>query len=85
MNTETFTFADAATGNPANVAVTAERTGLCIRPEGTGTFDGEYGPIYLEIVHGKPVLHVWTDINGQEPVKLDLAATLESNRQPAAV
>ena len=84
MKTETFAFADAATGNPAKAAVTSERTGLCIRPEGTGTFDGEYGPIYLEIRHGKPVLYVWTDINGQEPVKLDLAAALESNRQPAA-
>ena len=85
MKTETFTFADATTGKPAKATVTAENAGLCIRPEGTGTFDGEYGPIYLEIVSGKPVLHVWTDINGQEPVKLDLAAALESNRQPAAV
>ena len=85
MKTETFTFADATTGKPAKATVTAEHAGLCIRPEGTGTFDGEYGPIYLEIVSGKPVLHVWTNINGQEPVKLDLAATLESNRQPAAV
>jgi hypothetical protein len=85
MRTETFTFADVETGQPCKVAVTVETGGLCIKPEGTGTFDGDCGPIYLEVQNGRPVLYVWSDINGQEPVKLDLAAALESNRQAAAM
>ena len=85
MSTEVFTFADAATGQPCKAAVTAETRGLCIRPEGTGTFDSDCGPIYLEVQDGRPVLYVWADINGQEPVKIDLTAALESSRQPAAV
>ena len=85
MKTETFTFADAETGQPCEAAVTVETRGLCIKPEGMGTFDSDCGPIYLEVQDGRPVLYVWADINGQEPVKIDLAAALESNRQPAAV
>ena len=85
MRTEVFTFADAETGEPRKAAVTAETGGLCIKPEGTGTFDSDCGPIYLEVQDGRPILYVWADINGQEPVKIDLTAALESNRQPAAV
>ena len=85
MRSEVFTFADAETGQPRTAAVTAETRGLCIQPEGTGTFDSDCGPIYLEVQDGRPVLYVWADINGEEPVKIDLAAALESNRQPAAV
>jgi hypothetical protein len=85
MRTEIFTFADAETGEPRKAAVTAERGGLCIKPEGTGTFDSDCGPIYLEVQDGRPVLYVWDDINGEEPTKIDLAAALKSNRQPATV
>jgi len=85
MITEVFTFADAETGQPCKATVTAEAGGLCIKPEGTGTLDSDCGPIYLEVQDGHPVLYVWADINGQEPVKIDLAAALESNRQPAAI
>ena len=65
MRTEVFTFADAETGQPCKAAVTAETRGLCIRPEGTGTFDSDCGPIYLEVQDGRPVLYVWADINGR--------------------
>jgi hypothetical protein len=85
MRTEVFTFAEVETGRPCKAAVTAETRGLCIRPEGTGTFDSDCGPIYLEVQDGRPVLYVWADINKEAPVKIDLAAALESNRQPAAV
>jgi len=85
VRTETFTFADAETGQPRKAAVTAETRGLCVKPEGTGTLDSDCGPIYLEVQGGRPVLYVWADINAEEPVKIDLAAALESNRQPAAV
>jgi len=85
MRSEVFTFADAETGRPCKAAVTAEARGLCIKPEGTGTFDSDCGPIYLEVQDGRPVLYVWANINEEEPVKIDLAAALESNRQPAAV
>lgn len=82
MRTETFTFAEVETGRACKAAVIVETHGLCIQPEGTGTYDSDCGPIYLEVQDGRPVLYVWADINGQEPVKIDLATALESNRQP---
>lgn len=80
MRTEVFTFADAKTGQPCKAIVTAETRGLCIKPEGTGTFDSDCGPIFLEVQDGRPVLYVWADINAEEPAKIDLTAALESNR-----
>jgi len=85
MRIETFTFADAETGQPCKAAVTAETRGLCIQPDGTGTLDSDCGPIFLEVQDGRPVLYVWANINEEEAVKIDLAAALESNRQPATV
>jgi hypothetical protein len=85
MRNEVFRFAEVETGRPCKATVTAETRGLCIKPEGTGTFDSDCGPIYLEVLDGRPVLYVWANINEEEPVKIDLAAALESNRQPTAV
>ena len=78
MRTEVFTFADVETGQPCKAAVTAETRGLCIRPEGTGTFDSDCGPIYLEVQDGRPVLYVvGRHRHGRpEPVKIDLAAAV---------
>ena len=62
--------------------VTVETQGICIQPEGTGVFDGaDCGPIYLEFQNGKPVLYVWKDINGEDPVRIDLDGALESARR----
>jgi hypothetical protein len=80
MKKAIFTFADVETGQPCRALVTSEIRGLCIKPEGTATSDGDFGPIFLEIVNRKLVLYVWPDVNEQEPIKIDLTDTLESNR-----
>ncbi len=38
-------------------------------------------PIYLELNEGKWILHVWSDINQEDPThQIDMSAALESNR-----
>ena len=63
MRTEVFTFADAETGQPCKAAVTAETGGVCIKPEGTGTFDSDCGPIYLVVQNGRPVLYAFAELD----------------------
>ena len=43
---------------------------------------GDDSPIYLEFYDGKWRLHVWADINQEDPTRsIDLSGALESNRQ----
>ncbi len=83
MNSGTFSFSDSSDCTKIRKArVTVETQGICIQPEGTGVFDGaDCGPIYLEFQNGKPVLYVWKDINGEDPVRIDLDGALESARR----
>lgn len=55
--------------------------GILIRPAGTGTLEGG-SPMMLEIVSGRPILHVWADINEEEQThRIDLSEALETNRR----
>jgi hypothetical protein len=77
--TEAFTVSDTIDGNPPRkICISQEADCLFIQPEGTGTIDGDCAPIRLEFQNGKPVLYVWNNINSDEPVRIDLAAALES-------
>jgi hypothetical protein len=59
--------------------------GIEICPEGYGyanSYDGEGSPILLEVWDGKLKLHVWGDINKQDPThQIDLEGALESSRR----
>jgi len=83
MKNETVSFSDSSDCTKIRkVRVTVETQGVCIQPEGTGVFDGaDCGPIFLEFQGGKPVLYVWTDINGEDPIRIDLDGALESARR----
>ncbi len=84
MKNETVSFSDAFDCTKIRkVRVTTETQGICIQPEGTGVYDGaDCGPILVEFQNGKPVLHVWADINAQDPTHtIDLSAALESGRR----
>ena len=53
--------------------------GLVIHPDGYGTSDGNYGPIYPEQFGGGLRLLVWADINESEPTHvIELAGALHS-------
>ena len=58
---------------------------LAIQPEDTGTANMAEGygyPVTLEYYEGRWVLHVWADINREEPThKIDLTGALESQRE----
>lgn len=85
MQTKNFTFQDVETDKPVTTTVKVEavENGLFIQPAGTGTWDGDYAPILLEIVNGTPFLYVWADINQEDFThKIDLTGALESSRKP---
>jgi hypothetical protein len=47
-----------------------------------GTLKGFGQPIYIEIVDGKPIVAIWTDINSEEPTHIiDLSSAKESLRK----
>jgi len=66
---------------------------ICVGPNGPnhgvevfiedmGTFSCKHdSPIYLEFNDGKWILHVWSDINQEDPThQIDMTSALESNR-----
>ena len=51
------------------------KAGIGIRIDGFGTFDceGSHGiPIWLDAYGGTPKVRIWTDINEQDPIVIDL-------------
>jgi hypothetical protein len=73
VNTQSFSFVDVYSGEQQTVEIAIELHGLCIKPQGTATFDGDFGPIFLEFQNGRPVLYVWPDVNkSADPVEIDL-------------
>lgn len=66
------------------VEAPVEGSSLLIRPEGMGDLISKKGngyPIVLELYEGKFLLHVWSDINKEDPTHtIDLSGALESNR-----
>ncbi len=74
------TIRDIANEGPRQTTVTVTGDSICIKPEGTGTYDGDYAPIRLEYVDGKAVLYVWDDISSQEPRRIDLSAAMNTHR-----
>lgn len=58
--------------------------GISIRFDGYGektSEDGQGWPIHIEIAKGVPTIHLWDDINEEEPMALDLEYAKESLRK----
>ncbi len=59
---------------------------VCLRPAGTGDYgsaDGHGWPVIVEIFDGVPILHVWADINQEDPThRIDLRGAYEAHRRP---
>lgn len=75
---------DSITGETVNVAVSEGPNGIEITPEGTATFDSDQGsPIFIESYDGKLRIHVWSDINSEDPTHtIELDGALTKNRHP---
>lgn len=52
-----------------------------IKGMGTSTSEGD-APIFIENYEGKWILHVWADINQEDPThSIDLSRAMERNRR----
>jgi hypothetical protein len=82
----TVTLTDSGDGDDTlAVTVEANKNGIEIKPEGygdLGTIDGYGCPVFLEWANGKLMLHVWADINQEDPThSIDLTGAKESLRK----
>ena len=83
---DSYKLKDCATGKEVIVFIEQENEHtLAIRPVDYGDFssqDGHGTPVILEIWEGKLQLHVWDDINREDPrLSIDLEGARESNRK----
>lgn len=80
----TIELEDSAGRRPMKFDILVSRFGIEIRPYGFGTCnmeDGTSGPVFIELHDGKPRVHIWGDINLEDPTySVSLALAAESLR-----
>ena len=77
---------DVTNNGRRGVRIIANTTGVELLPDGLGTngmLPGHGPPLYLECEAGKWRLHVWADINSEDPTHMiDLDGASEVLRRP---
>lgn len=58
---------DAHTGEEHTLQIRVEQNGIAIGSPGYGVKDGDYPPIYIEVLDGVLRILVWGDIQDEEP------------------